>query len=170
VIHYFAYGSNLHPVRLVERIPSARLVGCATLPRYRLQFRQQGEDGSGKCNIEETGRPVGLVHGAIYALEPEHKSILDRFEGEGYSDEPITLRCADRTYDCFTYMAKPAWLVDHLAPYEWYRRLVATGAHHLDFPAAYIAAIESSPAVADPNPERAARHERLIERMAAYTP
>ena len=36
MLHYFAYGSNLHPVRLKERVPSIKLVGTVELAHHDL--------------------------------------------------------------------------------------------------------------------------------------
>ena len=36
---YFAYGSNMNPDRIRERIPQARLVGKATIKGWRLVER-----------------------------------------------------------------------------------------------------------------------------------
>jgi hypothetical protein len=66
MIHYFAYGSNLHPVRLIERVPSANLVGVIGLSKHRLAFQKRSKDGSSKCNLFQTGSASDLVYGAIY--------------------------------------------------------------------------------------------------------
>ena len=47
---YFAYGSNLHPERLRERVPSAESLGVARLEAHVLRFHKRGRDGSGKCD------------------------------------------------------------------------------------------------------------------------
>ena len=83
-IYYFAYGSNLHPVRLMERVPSAEFVGVIKQPRYRLAFHKKSRDGSGKCNILESDSELDQVFGVIYQLNPLHKNDLDRFEGNGH--------------------------------------------------------------------------------------
>ena len=38
MIHYFAYGSNLYPMRLSERVSSANLIGGVELENYLLAF------------------------------------------------------------------------------------------------------------------------------------
>ena len=53
---YFAYGSNMNPVRIRQRIPQARLVGKATIKGWRLVERQYAE-------LERAeGRQGGGVH------------------------------------------------------------------------------------------------------------
>jgi len=83
MLHYFAYGSNLHPLRLGERVPSARLVGTAALPSHRMAWHKRGMDDSGKCFIVPTGMEADRFHGAVYRLDADHKGLLDEFE-KGY--------------------------------------------------------------------------------------
>ena len=64
IIHYLAYGSNLHPLRLTLRVPSARVIGVVEMPGYMLEFHKRSIDGSGKCLIyTEQGEhhKMGLV-------------------------------------------------------------------------------------------------------------
>ena len=51
IINYFAYGSNLHPMRLMERVPSAKFVGTVEIKKYRLTFHKKSIDDSSKCNM-----------------------------------------------------------------------------------------------------------------------
>jgi len=53
-LYYFAYGSNLHPLRLQARLSSAQLIGTTILPGYALKFHKLGHCLSGKCNIVRT--------------------------------------------------------------------------------------------------------------------
>lgn len=50
-LHYFAYGSNLHPYRLIQRVPNARLVATTRLDGYGVSFSKRSHDGSSKCNL-----------------------------------------------------------------------------------------------------------------------
>jgi gamma-glutamylcyclotransferase len=170
MLHYFAYGSNLHPVRLTERVPSASLVGTVALRHHDLVFHKQSHDGSGKCNLFRTGAASDVVHGAIYRLEPLDKPVLDRCEGKGngYIDEQITLTHDGRAYTCFTYIAQHSHIVDSLKPYHWYKKLVLLGASYLQFPHTYISAIESIRSIADPDAERSQAHDVLLEKILNY--
>ena len=167
--YYFAYGSNLHPLRLTERIHSARLISSAELAGYRLTFDKHGQDGSSKCNLQQSGRPSDRVHGAIYQIASKHKPQLDEFEGlgAGYIDQEIELSVDGRRYRCFSYFAQAGYITDLLKPYEWYRQLVLEGARYLQFPSAYVAQIAAVASVSDPDIERELRHWRLIERMSS---
>lgn len=167
MIHYFAYGSNLHPIRLMERVPSANLVGVIELSNHRLTFHKKSSDGSSKCNLFQTGSESDSVHGAIYKFNPEHKSALDRFEGKGYGyiDNPIKLQHQGQEYTCFTYQAQQSHIVDSLQPYHWYKKLVVLGAKYLKFPGSYIASVESVQSIEDPDKKRREENETLIEKI-----
>ena len=164
MIHYFAYGSNLHPMRLMERVPSANLVGVIELSEHSLTFHKKSDDGSSKCNLLQTGVETDFVHGAIYEVEPEHKSELDRFEGKGYGyiDNQIKLQHQGQEYTCFTYIAQQSHIVDNLKPYHWYKRLVVLGARYLQCPDSYVLSIDSVESVEDPDEERRRGMDALI--------
>lgn len=168
MIHYFAYGSNLHPARLKERVPSAELVGVVELTRHCLAFHKRSNDESAKCNIFNTGAGTDSVHGAIYTLKPEHKNILDGFEGDGYTDDRINLLHEGNEYNCFTYIARESHIVDNLKPYHWYKRLVTIGASYLQIPCHYVSFIESVDSIEDPDVERKKENEALIENIINY--
>ena len=170
MIYYFAYGSNLHPMRLIERVPSAELVSIAKHPEHKLTFNKKSNDGSSKCNIYNTGDESDLIHGAIYRLNTEHKSDLDRFEGKGYGyiDAQITVQDNENVYNCFTYIAQQSHITDRLKPYHWYKRLVVLGAQYLNFPDSYISSIEAVESVEDPDINRRKEKESLIEKVIKY--
>lgn len=111
------------------------------------------------------------MFGAIYAFDPEHKPLLDRYEGvgSGYMDEPIEIVYQGQTYDCFTYRAQSSHIVDHLLPYHWYKQLVLLGTRYCQFPADYIAAIEAVSSIEDADAERCEAHDVLIQKMLSFS-
>ena len=167
IMHYLAYGSNLHPLRLAERVPSVRLVGTVRLAGCRLMFHKRSGDLSGKCNLYRTMNADDHVHGALYEMAAVHKSNLDRFEGvgNGYRDLSTRLTCRGGSYSCFTYIAEPTHIDDDLKPYHWYKTLVVLGAEYLGLPEDYIAGLHAVDAMGDPDWERRVEHEALIARM-----
>ena len=77
---YFAYGSNLHPLRLRARVPSSRLVGRAKLRGHALRCHKKSLfDGSGKCDAYPTGREDDCVLGAVFTLDAAERPVLDGF-------------------------------------------------------------------------------------------
>ena len=167
MFYYFAYGSNLHPVRLRERVPSAQLVGVIELNQHRLAFHKKSQDGSSKCNLVRTGKESDGVYGAIYQMDSVHKQALDSFEdnGNSYHDSQLTVELHGKEHSCFTYFAQQSYIENNLKPYHWYKDLVVLGAKHLQFPNAYVRAIELIESVEDSDEIRRERHNLLIEKI-----
>jgi gamma-glutamylcyclotransferase (GGCT)/AIG2-like uncharacterized protein YtfP len=163
--HYLAYGSNLHPHRLRERVPSARLVGTALLPGYRLRFCKRSVDGSAKCTVEAFESGHG-VHGALYRIDAHERAALDRAEGLGcgYEEGREQVGSGGDRIEVFFYVATRDHVDGTLRPYHWYKQLVLAGARYHGFPADYIAALAGQPSADDPDAERRAANEKLVRR------
>ena len=170
MLYYFAYGSNLHPVRLMERVPSINLLGVIDLSKHRLAFHKKGQDGSGKCNLVCTGEESDGVYGAIYQMDSVHKQALDCFEGNGigYHDRQLTVEIHGKEHSCFTYFAQTSYIKNGLKPYHWYKDLVVLGAKHLQFPDAYVRSIELIESVEDSDEIRREHHNLLIEKIVNF--
>jgi len=162
---YFAYGSNLHPTRLIERVASARLLAPARLGGHVLKYHKRGACGSGKCNAFYTGDSGDQVLGAVYRLSHHEKDQLDAFEGEGYLCREITIEMDQGYETAFAYIAVSHFIDDALQPFEWYRALVTAGARYLAFPERYIANYIRVNTQVDPDRERHTRHVALLSRM-----
>lgn len=160
LLTYFAYGSNLHPGRLIARLGDLEERGAAVLPDHRLTFDKFGGDTSGKCTIQPS--PGHTVHGALYGITADQRAVLDVIEGARYAVRPVRVRAADTVLDAFTYVALAEHTRPGLAPFDWYRELVVRGALHHGFPAAYVAALRAVAAVPDPDPDRAALNAALL--------
>ena len=69
---YFAYGSNMNPVRIRERMPQARLVGKAIIKGWRLVERLYADIECAKgCTVE----------GVLYLVNQTELYRLDAYEG-----------------------------------------------------------------------------------------
>ena len=77
-MEYFAYGSNMNPERMKQRIGWSPPSRGAVLHDYQLMFDKQSNDG-GKANI----RPLKgeSVEGVLYQLAEKDLLSLDGFEG-----------------------------------------------------------------------------------------
>lgn len=159
---YAAYGSNLHPARLNDRIAGARLAGAGLLAGYELAFHKRGQDDSGKCTVVPG---TGAVHVAVYEMGAPDVAVLHEIEGtgRGYEVMPADVPGFGR---CFTYIAMDAYIDDTLTPFDWYRRLVIDGCRYHGFPASYVTRIGAVPTQPDPDESRVARYARLAARMA----
>jgi gamma-glutamylcyclotransferase (GGCT)/AIG2-like uncharacterized protein YtfP len=168
-IYYLAYGSNLHPLRLTERVRSAQFIGIVEMEGKRLAFHKRSIDGSGKCMFYETGNPTDAVYAALYQFDSGERAELDRLEGlgSGYSAQLAKVQVAGCSYLPFIYVAQSAYISASLSPYEWYKSMVMLGGafHHL--PTAYMNSICSIPAIPDPDGARAAEWRAVAERMRA---
>jgi len=162
---YLAYGSNLHPLRLQQRVPSAELLGPVTLSGFRLVFHKIGMDDSGKCDLLDTGYPADNAWGVLFRMDESDKPALDIAEGPGYSCEPFPVVYNGEQIETMTYLAKPERQDPAMVPFDWYRELVLIGARWNSFPDEYIALIEQVPTQPDPDLERARLNAELIDKM-----
>lgn len=162
---YAAYGSNLHPLRLGERVPSSRLIGTAFVAHFSLRFHKRSADSSAKCGIETPGEGVYV---AVYEMSRADKALLDRIEGvgQGYAEQTIAVPGFDL---CATYVAEPNYIDESLQPYDWYLELVLLGCRYLEFPEPYIASIAAVESIPDPDHARRQQNVSLIERIRRGT-
>jgi hypothetical protein len=164
---YFAYGSNLHPTRLRERVPGVALEGVAVAQGRRLAFHKRGfRDGSAKCDLPETSPPV-QAYGALYRIASDHRLGLARIEGAGagYEETSVEVDANGKRVSAFLFLAQPEFVDPALIPFDWYKALVLEGAKYHQFPAAYTAAIKNVPCLPDPDHERAATNWELVARI-----
>ncbi len=155
---YFAYGSNMHPLRLGQRLPSARRVGVYALAGHALRFHKVGKDGSGKCDAFRTGLAADRVLGVLYEIDAEEEATLDRLEGLGIGYRKATARlsnAAGASALAFTYEA--IRIDATLRPFSWYKQHVLEGAREAGLNADYIAAIARQEAIEDACAERTRR-------------
>lgn len=160
---YAAYGSNLHPARLADRLPSARLLGTGQLQGFSLCFHKRSRDASGKCSIAAGSDGV---YCAIFDISRKDKLALDHIEGVGSGYARTSLSIPPFGH-CSSYIAQASYVDDALRPYDWYKALVLAGARVHDFPDAYIKRIESVQAIPDPDAERSASQWQLAARINA---
>lgn len=158
---YAAYGSNLHPLRLRARTPSARLTGTAYLPDWSLRFHKRSIDASGKCSISKGSSGVYV---AVYRMSTTDKRELDTIEGvgEGYVDARINV---PEFGECATYIAADSRVDDALQPYDWYRELVLLGCEELGLPPDYARRIERVAAMPDPDSDRRRDRWAIVEML-----
>lgn len=162
--YYFAYGSNMHVGRIVQRLSHVRFAEPATLAGHTLRFHKRGRDGSGKCNVLPD--PGSSVAGAVFTLDSSALSRLDRIEGSGYRRVPVIVTGirSGRRYRANCYAAKTTAIDDARIAYEWYRDIVVAGAAALGLPAEYVEWLRSFPARPDPNRRRQQRNMAVMAR------
>lgn len=165
--YYLAYGSNLHPVRLSERVGSLECLGKIRLPGWRLCFDKRGSDGSAKANLRAAPGSAHEAWGALFRLQRGQYGTLDYFEGcgRGYETFWLDLTFGQQEIEVLTYLTPSHWRVDQGIAHDWYRDLVYLGARYHGIPEPVQQEIAAVPAAPDPDPDRAERHRQLIERL-----
>ena len=147
-LRYMAYGSNLHPRRLQQRVPSARLLDTVAIMGWQLNFHKRGQDMSAKCNIIQTGRTADVVYGALYEMLASEKEQLDKIEGLQTGYRIAHIEIADFGV-AFFYVAEEDFIDNALLPFSWYKELVLAGGRFHTFPETYLAYIETVNATTD---------------------
>jgi hypothetical protein len=163
---YFAYGSNLHPLRLTERISTADLQGTGHVLGRRLAFHKKGKDGSGKCDAAQAADSERVI-GALYVVDSCQWSTLCGIEGvgSGYEEVTVSVERDDGQVAARTFIAQPDSVDSSLAPFDWYHALVMEGARFHGFPNDYTEQIDAVHSFVDPDSERAANNWSLVEKM-----
>ncbi len=160
---YFAYGSNLHPLRLNRRLPESKFISIAILPEYRLCFHKRSQDGSSKCDAFFTGSSSDYVLGALFDITAEEKLVLDDIEGRGYEGRDITVSANKTIVQAYAYVATQCHIEPDLKPFHWYKALVELGAKYHLLPTDYIQCIQSVDSVPDPNHQRNTSNNLLVK-------
>ncbi|MDR9416510.1 MAG: gamma-glutamylcyclotransferase family protein [Gracilimonas sp.] len=165
---YFAYGSNLHPIRLEERLGKTPYMGKGKLHSTEIHFHKTGSDGSGKATIQSSNDLDSVVWGAVYNLSQKQEKILDKFEslGAGYNKLFVDVEFENgETRTCFTYQGMTDYVDFDNLPFHWYKQLVIAGAEYLKFPQNYLSYLLNVESVEDPNSKRASVNQRLLKLM-----
>ncbi|MEX2604918.1 MAG: gamma-glutamylcyclotransferase family protein [Gracilimonas sp.] len=169
--YYYAYGSNLHPVRVEDRLGSVKLYSTGRLHSAEIQFNKTGGDGSGKGTIKWVNNPSQCIYGAVYKISEEQERLLDGFEslGKGYKKIYLDVISENETpINCFTYQGMEQYIDDASIPFDWYKKLVVLGAEFLGFPKEYIRELKKTKSISDSNNDRLTLNSLLIERIKQY--
>ena len=161
-LHYLAYGSNLYPRRLQQRVPSARVIGTVGLMGWQLKFHKRGQDASAKCNIIQTGKTADVVYGAIYEMLASEKSKLDKVEGLNVGYGLAHIEIAEQG-TVFFYTAEKDYIDNDLLPFDWYKELVVAGGRFHAFPETYLAQINCVNAIPDYDEARHQQHMTILD-------
>lgn len=160
-INYLAYGSNLFPPRLADRITLYGVAGVVSLDDTRLAFHKRGADGSGKCTLR--AYRGARVHGVVYRIDTADKLTLDRIEGVGHGYR-VEWLIDPVLGECYFYRAEQAALDEALLPFDWYHAYVLAGARYHGLPADYLAVIAALATRVDHNVERRAENYARLSR------
>lgn len=146
----FAYGSNLNPDRMRERIPSTRFLGRARLARHELRFHLRGSlDGTAKADAWLTDDPGHEVYGVVWEIDRSELPELDRIEG-GYVRRTHRLRLesgprSGEWIEAQGYHGRAEGVDPELRPFDWYLGHVLKGARDHGLPASVVRKLERVP-------------------------
>lgn len=156
--HYFAYGSNMLPARLINRCYSARLIGTGIAPNFRLEFSKASKDGSGKATL--VAAPGARLPSAIFEIDDSERAALDRHEGVGLGyrrDDAFVVEgiVPGAAFLTTTYLATS--LDAQLKPFDWYLATVIAGATYHEMDETHITALRSTVFIEDTEKNRRTR-------------
>ena len=120
---YFAYGSNMLRERLRKRVPSASVIGLASVHGRALRFHKRSSDGSAKCDLAATLCEDDQAWGVLFEIPEDQIAALDDAEGlgKGYAREEIQVCAEDgQAVESAVYLATPEAVTLTLHPYDWY--------------------------------------------------
>ena len=156
---YFAYGSNLDQIQVVQRIGDVELVGVGYIEGYSLAFNKRGIDGTAKANLYAE-HPKAKTWGAFYAVTPEQFKTMASYEG-GYvkiwvQGQLATIRPEDYTsygepFTAATFISGNFSSVGYPSPV--YKERILTGMVELGLPPQLIANLEQVRTITPYNPK-----------------
>lgn len=147
---YFAYGSNLDPLQMPARCPSARFVCVASLADHRPCYPIACPDwGGGVLALEPAAGEA--AEGVVYELDEADLAPLDEYEnvaGGDYERRLVTLERHDRagTLDAWTYFALRSD-ASHCPPSRRYLEAVLRGARHFGLSRRHLAGLAATETV-----------------------
>lgn len=134
---YFAYGSNMDPVQMMERCPGAMLVGFGYLPDHVLCFPRRSKNRG--CGVSSIEPRIGHdTWGVVWKLHATELAALDRNEGyrrdrdpaaNAYNRQTVTINVNGDWVETETYVASPQ-VGSHLPNLSYLKHLRDGAAHH----------------------------------------
>lgn len=143
-IPYFAYGSNMDSLQMMERCPDSVFVGKATLKDYMINFtRYSGNWKGGVADIVESKESV--VWGLLYEISDNDLNNLDVSEGHPTIYKRINVLVED---DKESFLSAYAYEVvnkkSFIQPSNKYLSILINAAVKYDFPGEYRKHLEQS--------------------------
>lgn len=131
MVYYFAYGSNMNPIRMMRRGVEIRHKEAAILTNFKLVFNKvSGKIGMGYANIIPEQKSE--VEGILYEITEKELRLIDYHEGfpVHYRRELIEVENADgNLIIANVYIANPKFTSRYLKPHEGYLQHLLVGAY-----------------------------------------
>ena len=131
MIYYFAYGSNMNPNRMADRVGNFEIVGLGILHDFELRFNKiaQNKNGIGYANV--VWAPGKNVEGIIYQFE--NIALLDKYEGypKHYNRKILDIMHNQSRLKTWVYIAQENQISNGLLPERRYLRHLLVGKEYL---------------------------------------
>lgn len=132
--YYFAYGSNMLPECLIERIGKFHTAFKAVFPRHKFIYNKKSIDGTAKANVESDDDAE--VHGVCFEIDESDLAILKKYEG-GYDQRNIEIVTDNGNItQAVTYISTST--DTSLIASEEYKNIVRKGAEHWGLSKSYM--------------------------------
>ena len=141
---YAAYGTNLHPGRMVERCPHSPLQTTGWLTGWRLTFggEEHGWDGALATIVQD---PIEQVFVALYDVSEQDRALLDEWESADsglYRKTKVRVATLTGSVVAWTYVLDA---YEGGLPSASYLGVLANAAEAADAPDDYVAALRRRP-------------------------
>ena len=131
MIYYFAYGSNMNPKRMANRVGDFEILGLGTLKDHELRFNKiaRNKDGIGYANISPLYDKK--VEGIIYRFQ--NITLLDKSEGYPihYNRKIMEILHNGNRLETWVYFAQENQISNSLFPERNYLEHLLCGKDYL---------------------------------------
>lgn len=131
MIYYFAYGSNMNPNRMADRVGDFEIVGLGILQNFELKFNKiaKNKNGIGYANV--VWAPGKNVEGIIYQFEDI--ALLDKHEGypKHYNRKVLDILHNQSLLKTWVYIAQENQISNGLLPERSYLGHLLVGEEYL---------------------------------------
>lgn len=131
MIYYFAYGSNMNPNRMANRVGDFEIVGLGVLQNFELKFNKiaKNKNGIGYANV--VWAPGKNVEGIIYQFEDI--ALLDKHEGypKHYNRKVLDILHNQSLLKTWVYIAQENQISNGLLPERSYLGHLLVGEEYL---------------------------------------
>jgi hypothetical protein len=148
---YIAYGSNLNLPQMVQRCPTAEVVGASEVKDYALLFRG-GRNGAVATIEPCEGASVPVL---LWKITPRDEEALDIYEGypRFYDKQVIELPLDGETISAMVYVMTPGYRLGY--PSEFYYNTIREGYENAGFdPAVLERAVDYTEQLMESEPEQ----------------
>jgi gamma-glutamylcyclotransferase (GGCT)/AIG2-like uncharacterized protein YtfP len=134
---YFAYGSNMDQKQMLERCPSAKLLGVAVLKGYSLAFTIYSPKRSCGCADIIKSSAADGVYGLLYELTDSDLQSMDAFEGHPVHYQRIAVSVIHNDKEIVAYTYEVVTKEKDLIPSKEYLKIMLDAAVKYSFPESY---------------------------------